>query len=185
MLRLTDIVHLSVRSRLAPGAIAVDATVGNGHDTLMLADAIGPTGRVFGFDVQADALARTRVRLGARGNVTLFAAGHERMAEHLPAQVHGHVAAVLFNLGYLPGTDKSISTQAATTVTALAHTVPLLAVGGLVTLVLYRGHEGGADEAAAVRAAVGTLPSGFAVHHTVRLDSATPAPELVCVERVR
>jgi predicted methyltransferase len=184
MLRTTDLARLVVQARVTLGAIVVDATVGNGHDTLMLVDAVGPTGCVYGFDVQADALARTRVRLGARTNVELFEAGHERLAALLPVEVHGRISAMMFNLGYLPGAARHITTQSETTKIALKAGLSLLAPGGMITLVLYPGHAAGVEEAASVRAMVAALPVGFSAHSASRLNSVTAAPELIIIERL-
>ena len=57
--------HELVRSRVHAGAWVVDATAGNGHDTLLLANLAGSAGRVFAFDVQTAALEATRARLSA------------------------------------------------------------------------------------------------------------------------
>jgi predicted methyltransferase len=184
MLRVTDIAHLVVRARLQPGALVVDATVGNGHDTLMLSDAVGPSGHVFGFDVQADALGRARARLGARANVTLCQAGHERMAELLAVEAQGRIAAIMFNLGFLPGAAKHIITHPRTTLQALTASLTLIAPGGIISLVTYPAHAGGAEEADAVRRAIAALPTAFCAHRTTRLNSATPPPDLVIVERL-
>jgi predicted methyltransferase len=140
MLRVTDLARLLVQSRVQPGMTVIDATVGNGHDTVMLADAVGPTGHVYGFDIQVDALANARTRLGARTHVTLHQIGHEHMASLLPTTTHGHIAAILFNLGYLPGASKAVTTQPDTTLTALAASLTLLMRGGIVSAVLYPGH---------------------------------------------
>src|SRR5690606_8250875 len=75
---LPSILSLSkqlIRQALQPGNAAVDATVGNGHDTLFLAETVGAAGRVYGFDIQAEALQAARRRLEAanlEGRVTLF-----------------------------------------------------------------------------------------------------------------
>ena len=114
---LPSILSLSkqlIRQALQPGNAAVDATVGNGHDTLFLAETVGAAGRVYGFDIQAEALQAARRRLEAanlEGRVTLFKESHHRMAECLPAEVHGRIRAVMFNLGYLPGGDHAIITR--------------------------------------------------------------------------
>ncbi len=189
MLRVTEIAHLIVRSRVDAGAIAVDATVGNGHDTMILAACVGLRGQVFGFDVQADALLRTRARVaGAQvcdGRVILFHAGHEHMTRLLAAEVHGRLAVVMFNLGYLPGAAKHAITTTETTISAVSQAVSLLAVGGIVTIIVYRGHVGGVEEADGVRRSIAALSSDFSVHSIARLDSATSAPELLIVERLR
>ena len=145
--------HLFAARALQDGDVAVDATIGNGHDTRFLAEQVGPAGQVFGFDVQEAAVRRTRTRVHEAQNeasLELFHAGHERMLDHLPADVHGDVSAVMFNLGYLPGSDSSCITQPETTLDGLAAAVQALRSGGVVTVVLYTGHDGGAAEANAV-----------------------------------
>ena len=64
---LTTLAQQAVAAVLGPGGLAVDATVGNGHDTLFLARRVAPRGRVFGFDIQPAALAGARRRLAAAG----------------------------------------------------------------------------------------------------------------------
>ncbi len=140
---------------LHPGDFAVDATVGNGHDTLFLSSQVGGRGRVFGFDIQQDALDNAGCRLkdgGAHPNVTLFHAGHERMAELIPGEAHGKVAAVMFNLGYLPGSDGRVITRAETTCSAIDAALSIMRKGGVISLVLYTGHPGGEEEAQTVEA---------------------------------
>ena len=151
--RLTAIAQAAVTEVLVAGMTAVDATVGNGHDTLFLARRVGDTGRVYGFDVQATALDAARTRLasaGLAGRVCLLQAGHEALAQRLPMPLRGRVGAVMFNLGYLPGSDKHCITQARTTLPALQLAADWLAPGGLLTVLAYRGHAGGEREADAV-----------------------------------
>lgn len=152
---LTQRAHVALASVLSPGDVAVDATAGNGHDTRFLARAVAPAGRVHAFDVQPAALAATRARLASAGLsdlVTLHHTGHERMLEALPEGLSGAVRAVVFNLGYLPGSgDKAVMTRPETTARALTAARALLAPGGLISVLVYRGHPGGPEEAAAVR----------------------------------
>jgi predicted methyltransferase len=153
--------HRLLADVLRPGDVAVDATVGNGHDTALLARLVGPAGRVYGFDVQAAALEAAGRRLaaaGLAGQVTLFPMGHERLAEALPVEQHGRVAGVVFNLGYLPGGDEGLVTRPETTLAALAACRELLAPGGVVAVVCYAGHPGGAAETAAVDGFCRELP---------------------------
>lgn len=181
--------HDLVRDALHPGALAVDATVGNGHDTLVLADAVGPAGTVVGFDVQAEALHATRDRLQAAGvadRVRLVQAGHETLLDHLPDGARGAVQAVTFNLGYLPGAaDKSVITRPDTTLAALYAATDVLGPGGMITLVLYTGHPGGAEEADAVRAWAKSLDQ---VHWAVLsyrfVNQCGAPPALLAIERL-
>jgi predicted methyltransferase len=149
MAAFTELAHETVREHLRTGDVVIDATVGNGHDTAFLARLVGPTGRVFGFDVQAEAI--RRVGAVSRVNVTLIQGDHARMTELLPREVIGGVAAVMFNLGYLPGGDKVVTTTTASTLAALDAAWSALRNGGVLTVVAYRGHPGGLAEADAVR----------------------------------
>ncbi|MGI5838993.1 MAG: class I SAM-dependent methyltransferase [bacterium] len=149
LLAPTSLARMLVARALAPGATAVDATAGRGSDTRFLARQVGPTGRVYAFDIQAAALAATRQRLAEAellGRVELIEAGHERMRDF----VTGPAQAVMFNLGYLPGSSHTIVTQPATTLRAIGQSLRLLAAGGLLTVVAYPGHPGGRAETEAV-----------------------------------
>jgi ubiquinone/menaquinone biosynthesis C-methylase UbiE len=161
-----DFAHTLATDALEEGDAAVDATVGNGHDTVVLARRVGTAGTVHGFDVQAEAIRSTRSRLqdaGEAGQVTLHRAGHETMEQHVPPDLVGQVGAVTFNLGYLPGSDSPVTTGPSTTIPALEAAVRVLRPGGVVTIVLYTGHEGGAREARAVDDWAADLPQE-AVH---------------------
>ena len=146
--------HQWIEGVLMPGDTAIDATVGNGHDTLFLARCVGENGKVYGFDIQASALASAQERLKAESQssqVTLLEHGHEDMLTVLPKLETESVKAIMFNLGYLPGHDtKDLITRPETTLRALENATKFLTPGGLITLVLYTGHPGGEEEAQAV-----------------------------------
>jgi predicted O-methyltransferase YrrM len=182
-----DFAHTLATGALAPGDTAVDATVGNGHDTVVLARAVGPEGRVVGVDVQAEAIAATRDRLageGLEGRVDLVRAGHETMQAHVPDSRHGQVGAVMFNLGYLPGGDASLTTTPRTTLPALDAALRLLRPGGVVTAVLYPGHAGGAEEATAVEDWAADLSQAQAEALSYRfVNQRNDPPRLVAVEK--
>ncbi len=136
--RPTALAHTLLRSVVQLGDLAIDATAGNGHDTAFLADCVGATGRVLAFDVQESALTATRERVAEQpAAVEFFLESHAGMAAHAAA---GSVAAVMFNLGYLPGDDHQLTTEAAETLLA----------GGALSVVCYPGHLAGAAEAQAV-----------------------------------
>jgi predicted methyltransferase len=150
---LTALAQQRLAAVICAGDLAVDATVGNGHDTLFLARQVGPDGHVWGFDVQQQALAATARQLlehRLTDRVTLVHGGHELLSETLPASARGQLAAVMFNLGYLPGSDKRVTTLPRTTLAALAAARDQLRSGGLLSVLAYRGHAGGQQEAQAV-----------------------------------
>src|SRR6516165_11009885 len=141
--RLTVVAHEWLAEVLFDGAFAVDATVGNGYDTLFLAHRVGPNGTVRGFDVQKAALAGARELLkfaGSIGRVSLIHDSHSRLTNYLPegACVRG----AMFNLGYLPRGNREIITRPDTTIAALQALMQHLATDGRITVLAYRGHEG-------------------------------------------
>jgi predicted methyltransferase len=175
MPRLTEQAHATVRSVLAPGEVAIDATAGNGRDTRFLLECVGERGRVFAFDVQPESLARSARALVGASNVALFTRDHAEMRDAIPSEFHGRVGAVMFNLGYLPGGDHTFTTQPASTLKAIAAALELLRPGGVLTVLAYTRHPGGEEEAEAVakllgkQAAVATpqaadVPRLFVVH---------------------
>ncbi|WP_332633875.1 class I SAM-dependent methyltransferase [Halalkalibacter flavus] len=134
---------------LSPGDIAVDCTVGNGHDTVFLANLVGENGHVYGFDIQAEAIASTTEKLTEHQlleRVTLHQQGHEEVRSVIPEYKQMKLKGAIFNLGYLPGGDKSIITQPTSTIAALSALLDMMPKGGTIVLVIYHGHEGGKTE---------------------------------------
>ncbi|NOZ51541.1 MAG: FAD-dependent oxidoreductase [Gammaproteobacteria bacterium] len=149
--------HQLVECVASPGDAVIDATIGNGHDTLFLARCVGEGGVVYGFDLQQAALEHTQQRLkNAKQDqqVVLCKLGHENLDVVIPRYLHGKISAVMFNLGYLPGNNKTIITRTATTLRALEQAARLLKVNGVIVVVAYSGHPGGAEELQAVKASV-------------------------------
>jgi len=141
--------HQLISQAVHAGSVAVDATAGNGYDTLFLAQSVGASGKVFAFDIQEKAIAHTQRLLKAHGlenRVELICQGHEKIDEYVPAKVHG----IIFNLGYLPGGDQGVVTNPDTTVTALEKSIHLLTAGGVLAIAVYWGHPGGPEEKQAV-----------------------------------
>ncbi len=183
-MRATDLAHLVMRQSIKAGDWVIDATVGNGHDTLFLAEIVGPTGRVFGFDVQLEALERTAERLAHLPQVTLVHDGHENLSGHLLPDTSDQLSGVMFNLGYLPGASRETITRAESTLGGLDQALAHLGVPGVVTVVMYPGHDGGEEETVAVRAFAEGLGPSFTVMRHSRLNSARPAPELLTIHRI-
>jgi tRNA1(Val) A37 N6-methylase TrmN6 len=168
--------------------VALDATAGNGHDTLFLARSVGPEGEVHALDVQAPAITATHKRLEAAGvanRVRLHQVGHEALPDPIPAAERGRLRAVMFNLGYLPAGDKTLITRGTTTLPALAAAGALLAPGGRLTVVAYPGHPGGAEETEAVVGWVRDgLPQALRCREMDAPEATGRAPRLAVLERV-
>ena len=154
-MRLTEKVHIILTNHLKEGDQAIDATAGNGYDTLFLAERVGPSGKVIAIDIQDYAIRSTREKLDSAGlidRVRLVTDDHATALRNLIASNAGKIAAITFNLGYLPGSDKRIQTTAESTEEALAASIQLLSPGGCLCVTAYRGHSGGTAEAETVEA---------------------------------
>lgn len=180
---LIALAQQAVKEVVREGDTVIDATLGNGHDALFLAQRIGASGHLYGFDIQP----ATRARLAQHHLshcATLIERGHETMAEMIPENVHGTLKAVMFNLGYLPGNSHTVRTLSTTTLQALESARALLAPNGLITLVAYTGHAHGREETEAVKAwARGLKSAGYVVEITIPPSRQGNAPELVVVRR--
>lgn len=146
-----------LKSYIHAGDTVLDLTAGLGRDTLFLAENVGEEGHVHAFDVQEIALEETRKLLREKGleqRVHLHALDHARLLE----KVNTPVQLAMFNLGYLPGHNHEITTQAYSTIAALNAVLKLLSTGGVIALTVYRGHVGGSQEALAVEEFLRALP---------------------------
>lgn len=151
-------VHAILRDTVKAGDVVIDATVGNGHDTQLLAELVQQQGLVYGFDVQQGAIDAARSLLeGSSEHLRLICAGHETMAKEIDQAHRGRVKAVTFNLGYLPGGDKAITTNADTTLPAIEQAISLLCTDGIITIVCYQ-HPEGLREIDAVRNMLHQMP---------------------------
>lgn len=172
--RLTEIAQQAWSNYLSPGTWAVDATAGNGHDTLFLAKAVAPGGRIFAFDIQEAAIRATARRLESAGllsTVTLIRESHASMRQHLACSAEKRIGLICFNLGYLPTGDHALTTRPETTLPALQAALKLLAPDGALSVMAYRGHPGGEEEADATEAFTGALSGPWKV--LKREDSGT------------
>lgn len=180
VLKNTTALALSMCLQYADSAAtAVDATCGNGHDTLWLAEHFA---RVYAFDLQQTAIAATAERLREKGktNVQLICASHSRMAEYVKDQPQ----VIVFNLGYLPGGDKSICTTAASTLPAIASALQLLAVNGLLCVTMYQGHsEGYLERLRLLDWAAGLDPSTYHCIRTDMVNQTHMPPEILWITK--
>ncbi|MEM7468563.1 MAG: FAD-dependent oxidoreductase, partial [Pseudomonadota bacterium] len=184
--RLTTVVKTLIAERVKNGDAVIDATAGNGNDTLALVSRVGRAGKVYAFDIQPMALERARDRLETDSDLTSFIlASHDEIFDHVPAKHHGQIAAVTFNLGFLPGGDEQIITTANQTCEAIKQSLALLKVGGFCSVLCYRGHPGGEAETRAV-AKYFTLvdQSIFAIETHISATENRSAPVLFIVRKL-
>lgn len=134
---------------LTDGDIAIDATLGNCHDTVFMAELVGEAGIVYGFDIQEAAILSSQSRLKENNlinRVVLFQRGHEYISELVPSHHKSKIKAAIFNLGYLPGGNKSVVTKPDTTISAISQLLNIMAPEGIIILVVYHGYPEGAVE---------------------------------------
>ena len=179
MKRPLEMAHDFLAQVITQEDIVVDATMGNGHDTLFLAKLAK---QVYAFDIQKQALEKTSQRLQEAGltNAELILQGHETVDQFVR-----EVKAAIFNLGYLPSADKSIITQPQTTLDALDKLCHMLVKGGRIAIMIYYGHEGGDIERDAVMDFVSHLPQQeytAAIYRT--LNQINNPPFLVMIEKL-
>ena len=149
--------HNSWKKCVTPGDTVIDATVGNGHDTFFLAQLLKGQGRLIGYDIQPQALAQTQKRLAGlpdswRGIVELREQSHAPLFET-------EVKLIVYNLGYLPGGDKTLTTQTKSTVLSIQSALSCLTSDGSISITCYPGHAEGALEQAAIIEFLKTLPT--------------------------
>jgi tRNA A58 N-methylase Trm61 len=182
--RPTELAHTILHDAIREGDRVIDATAGNGHDTVFLAECVGAAGKVLAYDLQEQALEIARRTVAAAGfseRVEFHLTSHARMAEHAE---RGSVAVVMFNLGYLPGDDHAFTTRAEETLAALDSAAELLHTGGVLTVVCYPGHPEGAREGARVEEwAHARTEEGWRVAKYAMLGTLRPAPFLLIARK--
>lgn len=183
--RVLDYAKTLLRKSIDFGDVAIDATAGNGHDTLYLTELVGDTGHVFAFDVQQQALDATADRLKKHGvfeRTTLILDGHENIATYVAERIGG----AIFNLGYLPGADHTVTTHGQTTIQAIDEMLEMMKIGGIIVLVVYHGHEGGKEERDDVLTYVESLSQKQV--HVLRYDflnQKNDPPFILALEKVK
>ena len=177
--------HSLLEEILQPGDHVIDATMGNGYDTVFMAEKIGKTGHVYSFDVQKEALLYTKSKLTEQDlldRTSLFLQGHETLGTVVDEAQP--IKAGIFNLGYLPKSDKSVITLPETTRTAMEEILKRLVPRGRMILVVYYGHEGGEKELDMVQDYCQSLPQEkYNVLKYQFINQKNNPPILYCVEK--
>ncbi|SDX76836.1 tRNA (mnm(5)s(2)U34)-methyltransferase [Eubacterium barkeri] len=184
--RQTILAGSIIWEHLNHGDSAIDGTAGAGEDTLMMARRVGPEGRVYAFDIQGEAIARTRSLLASQGveqPVRLYHLGHESLGSLPEISGDPRIRGIMFNLGYLPGGDHAIVTRCETTIAALKGALGVLAADGVMTVCVY-GHQEGLSEAQGVEAWCSALGKGIDVHRIETINHQN-SPVLYLIKKAR
>ena len=141
MAKITDIAHLFLEKHIKLGDTVIDATCGNGHDTLFLAQLVGDNGIVHAYDIQSQAINNSKELTKDYNNIIFHQISHEFIDVD-------KIDAVIFNLGYLPSGDKSITTMQESTKKAILNLIDKFDTNKkmLILIVVYPGHSEGAKE---------------------------------------
>lgn len=144
--QITEWCHQIVKNHVKEGSLCIDATAGAGNDTLFLSKLVGDTGKVLAFDIQKEAIERTTKRIREshlERRVEAICESHTNMKNYA---LENTVDAILFNFGYLPGGDHSISTKPDTSIRAIEQGLSLLSSDGIMSLCIYSGGDSGFEE---------------------------------------
>ena len=132
-----------LKEKIDKNSIVVDATAGNGHDTLFLAKSAAK--KVYAFDIQTQAIENTTTLI-AKNNVLdkceIILDSHLNFDKYIEEKI----TAVIFNLGYLPNASHNITTTAEVTLPTIEKFLTKLASGGRIIIVVYWGHDNGKIE---------------------------------------
>ncbi len=187
-----QISHLLLKEALLKAKIIVDATAGNGNDTLFLAENALDNAKIYAFDIQQEALNNAELKLQNRydsdGNLrskNLQVKFIHDSHEHIAAYVNENVDLAIFNLGYLPGGNHSVTTKLNSTLKALTVLIEKANINAHIAIVVYPGHEEGAKEAATLKNFLAGLDKKyFTVGHYQMINHTNNAPRLYWIEKV-
>lgn len=194
IVKTTSLAMHIVSEYIAPGDIVVDCTMGNGYDTFSLASAVGclpgseKAGEVYSFDIQTDALEATGDLLAQNGisdpeehGIHLIHDSHTEIDRYL-GDLRGKISAFVFNLGFMPGRDKTVMTTEETSITAIKKAINLVKKDGVVSVMAYSGHREGEIECQAVYELLQTLPSKkYHVAYVNMINQKKTAPSLFLI----
>lgn len=183
LMNAVEFSHYLLQKNLEAGSAAIDATAGNGHDSKFIASLIGQEGKLYSFDIQKEAVKNTTELLAAENLLTqskIIKDNHRNLAAYIDQKV----AAVIFNLGYLPGGDKEIITESKDTIAALEAALQLLKDKGIIVLVIYSGHQGGKEEKEALLKYCSSLDyKKYNILNYSFLNQPGPPPEIIAIKK--
>lgn len=182
--KIVDLVHMLIRGSYEgrDNLHFVDATCGNGFDTLFLCKVANASGRVSAFDIQKQAVERTTALLDLNlehKNYSIINDSHENMNKYLSENVD----AALFNLGYLPFSDKKITTKPETTVNAIINLLPILKEDGRIYITTYISHDTGQEIREIYQFLMNLDKAMYNVVHVKVINKENSPPELFIVEK--
>lgn len=172
---ISEISHYIIDEFLEHKKIAVDATLGNGHDTDFLAENFE---KVYAFDIQkcvCDNYKKKNI-----SNVQIINDSHDKLLEYIKENVD----CIIYNLGFLPGGDKHITTMHESSLESIKEGLALLSSGGFMSIAIYRGHDEGKLEEGSILDYVKSLDkSKYGVMYHSFFNRSSDSPVLVIIEK--
>ena len=181
MLDLLELQKSFILRHLKEGGTAVDFTMGNGHDTEFLSKTVGCSGHVYAFDIQKQAVDSTAAHLhkvGCPENYTLILDSHHNAGKHVDRSIN----AGMFNRGWLPGGDKSLTTLRETTLPAIKTAISLLAPDSVLTVAVYPGHAEGDAEGKMIADYLSELPRWKVCATQIKIINSPTSPYFYVIE---
>ena len=152
------IVHKILKMHIKPGDFCIDATSGNGHDSVYLCELCGESGHVLAMDIQPEAVESTKTNLAEHGFSEMsevFCTSHSEIDKFAKPNT---ADCIVFNFGWLPGGSHDVFTRAETSSPAIQKSLDILKPGGLLSLCVYYGRNNGYSERDAILEFVKSLP---------------------------
>lgn len=172
---VSDIYHSIIQNNLENKNIAIDATLGNGHDTDFLSKIFNT---VYAFDIQMQSVESYKRK--NVDNVISICDSHENFDVHIKESID----CIIYNLGYLPGENKNITTMTSSTLKSINVGLEMLSSNGLMIIALYSGHEEGKKEKDAVLEYCCSLPKNkYAVLYQQFINRTNNPPSLLIIEK--
>lgn len=181
--KITEVNKIFLDKIVQKGDVVIDATMGNGYDTIYLGNLVGENGKVYAFDVQEEAIKSTKKKV-ERDNMTerveLILDGHQNLDKYVKEEV----SCVVFNLGYLPRAKHVVITKPDTTLEAIKKSLKLLKPNGVISIAAYIGHEGGLEEKNYICEYLDNLNQNeFNVLHMQFTNQINNPPQLILIEK--
>ena len=181
--KITEVNKIFLDKIVQKGDVVIDATMGNGYDTIYLGNLVGENGKVYAFDVQEEAIKSTKKKV-ERDNMTdrveLILDGHQNLDKYVKEEV----SCVVFNLGYLPRAKHVVITKPDTTLEAIKKSLKLLKPNGIISIAAYIGHEGGLEEKNYICEYLDNLKQNeFNVLHMQFTNQINNPPQLILIEK--
>lgn len=182
---MIKVAQMLLHDKIKIAKVMMDATCGNGFDTLFMAENSDVNSEIFAFDIQAEAIASSKGLLSEKNlydKVTWICDNHINFDQYIKNKID----VAILNLGYLPNGDKNCTTEAATTIILLGKLISCLDIGGVIAITAYPGHREGFDENVKLQSFLQQLNSKvFTIGTFKMLNHSDRAPVFYILEKVR